>query len=119
MPRKPQQPHRNVLHLRLDEGLRQQLQQAADQRRVPLVRELRNRLIDSFGQDDKRGFHDLLLDMQICWARYPARFLSRELADQLADAVMAGEDAAQLKNLARLIIETRGTELRQPNWRAS
>jgi hypothetical protein len=118
-PRMPQQPHRNVLHVRLDDALRQQLQQAADRRRIPLVRELRNRLLDSFGQDDNRNLSDLTLDMQICWARFSARFLSRDLADQLAEAVMAGEDAGRLKNLARLILETRATEQRQPQWRAS
>jgi hypothetical protein len=119
MARKQSQAHRNVLHLRLDDDLRHKLQQAADHRRIPLIRELRNRLLDSFGEDNKRGFLDILLDMQVCWARFPARYLSREFADQLADAVMAGEDTRRLKHLARLIIEQRNVEQRQPDWRAS
>ena len=117
--RKPQQPHRNVIHLRLDLPLAQRLQQEADRRRIPVVREIRNRLLDSFEQDIQRGYLALLLDMQACWGRFTARYVSRELADQIADAVMAGADAGQLENLARQIIERRAIEQRQSNWRAS
>jgi hypothetical protein len=113
---KPRQPHRNVLHLRLDEPLRKRLQKAADAHRFPLVREIRHRLEDSLDsiaeREDRRGFRDIRLDMEICWARFSARFLRMDLADQLADAVVKGGDLDRAKTLARLIVEHRATEQR-------
>jgi hypothetical protein len=122
MPRKQRSKHspHNVIHLRLDDDLHKRLKQEADRRHIPVSREIRNRLLDSFEQDIKRGFLELLLDMQICWGRFPARYTSREQADKLADVVMANEDAnPQLKILARQIIDLRTVEQREPEWRAS
>jgi hypothetical protein len=114
--RKTQQPHRNVIHLRLDEPLRARLQQEADRHRFPLVREIRYRLEDSLDsvaeREDKRGFRDIRLDMEICWHRFSARFLRMELADQLADAVVKEDPPDRIKALARLLIEHRATEQR-------
>jgi hypothetical protein len=112
MPRTPQPAQRNVLHLRLDETLRQQLQREADKRRFTLTNEVRVRLLDSLDDGDRRGFEDIRRDMEICWARFSARFLRMELADQLADAVMSGAPPDKIQNLARLIIEHRATEQR-------
>jgi hypothetical protein len=108
----PQPSHRNVIHLRIDESLRERLQQAADTHRCSLVREIRNRLLDSLDDITGRGFEDIRRDMEICWARFSARFLRMELGDQLADAVVKGEEPGRVKTLARLIIEHRTTEQR-------
>lgn len=112
---KPQQPHRNVIHLRIDASLRERLQQAADAHRCSLVRELRNRLLDSLDGVTGRGFEDIRRDMEICWARFSARFLRMELGDELADAVVKGGNPEKIKTLARLIIEHRTTEQRPSN----
>jgi hypothetical protein len=122
MPRKQRSKHspHNVIHLRLDDELHKRLKQEADRRHVPVSREIRNRLLDSFEQDIKRGFLEILLDQQICWGRFRARFLTRESADQLADAVIADEHAnPKAKILARQIIDLRAVEQREPEWRAS
>ena len=81
-----------------------------------LVREIRYRLEDSLDaileREDKRGFREIREDMEICWARFSTRFLRMELAEELADAVMKGEDADRIKRVARLIIEHRAAEVR-------
>jgi hypothetical protein len=105
----PQQ--RNVIHLRLDEGLRQQLQWEADRHRFTLTNEIRVRLLDSLDRDTRRSLDDIRADMEICWARFSARFLRMELADQLADAVVKGEQP-RIQTLARLIVQHRATEQR-------
>jgi hypothetical protein len=116
MPKPKTSPDRHVIHMRLDEPLRQRLQQAADTHRRPLVREIRYRLEDSLDaileREDKRGFREIREDMEICWARFSTRFLRMELAEELADAVMKGEDADRIKRVARLIIEHRAAEVR-------
>lgn len=121
MPRKQRTPHSpfNVIHLRVDDELNKRLKTEADRRRIPVSREIKNRLLDSFEQDIKIGWQALLLDMQIGWGRFAARFVSRELADQLADAVMADESSkSELRILARQIIDRRNVEQRQIEWRA-
>jgi hypothetical protein len=110
MPRKPQQAHRNVIHLRLDEGLRQRLQREADRHRFTLTNEIRVRLLDSFDRDIMRGLDNSILDMQTCWGRFSARFLRMDLGDQLADAVVKSEDPNRIRVLAQLIIKHRATE---------
>jgi hypothetical protein len=105
----PQQRH--VTHLRLDERLQERLQQAADAHRFTLTNEIRVRLLDSLDSDTRRSLDDIRSDMEICWARFSARFLRIELADQLADAVVKGEEP-RIKTLARLIVEHRATEQR-------
>jgi hypothetical protein len=119
MPRKPRPAQRNILHLRLDEGLHERLQQEADRHRFTLTNEVRVRLLDSLDSVTARGFEDIRQSMEICWARFSARFLRMELADQLADAVMRDEAAApdEIKALARLIVEHRAIEQRTTEQR--
>jgi len=112
VPRFMLRPTRNVLHLRVDEHLRQRLQQAADEHRIPLVAEIRLRLADSFTRGDVvRTVDDAVMSMKINWERYAARHLRIDLGDQLADAVVAGDDS-KAKTLARLLIEHRAVEQR-------
>jgi hypothetical protein len=107
------QPHdiANV-NLRIRETLRAKLERAAEEHRMSLNNEIRLRLEDSLETDARRGFDDIRRDMEICWARFAARFTRMELGDQLADAVVRGE-AEKAKTLARLIIEHRAVEQRQ------
>jgi hypothetical protein len=98
--------------LRLDETTRARLQQEADRHHLTLVAEIRTRVLDSFDRDVKRGLDDIRQDMEINWARFAARFLRIDLADQLADAVVRGDDPQSIKTLARLIIEHRSHERR-------
>jgi hypothetical protein len=117
MPEKRPQPRRtspdaNIIHLRLDEGLRERLRQEAERHRFTVTNEIRVRLLDSFDADSARSLTNIRLDMEVCWARFSARFLRMDLGDQLADAVAKGEDLAKIKTLARLIIEHRATEQR-------
>ena len=103
-------PHRNVLHLRLDEQLRAQLQEAADAHRFPLIREIRHRLIDSFDTTNKRQLENIVQDMEINWLRFSARHLRMDLGDQLADAVANNESPKKIKALAQLIIKRRAAD---------
>jgi hypothetical protein len=117
MPRKPPRPSQpppnvNVIHLRLDDGLRQRLQQEADRHRFTVTNEIRVRLLDSFDRDLTRGLDEIRLDMEICWRRFGARFLRMELADQLAEAVVKSESQEQIRALAQLIIAHRTAEQR-------
>jgi hypothetical protein len=112
MQRITQPARRNVIHLRFDDRTRARLQQEADRHHLTLVAEIRARVLDSFDRDTKRGFEVLLQDMEINWARFPARFLRMDLGDQLADAVTRGHDPQLIKTLARLIIEHRAIERR-------
>jgi hypothetical protein len=112
VPRFALRPTRNVLHLRVDEQLRQRLQQAADEHRITLVAEIRLRLGDSFTHGDVvHTVDEAARSMKVCWERYSARYLRMDLGDQLADAVVAGDDN-KAKTLARLIIEHRAVEQR-------
>jgi hypothetical protein len=113
-PPQPRQPPRsdNVVHLRLDEGLRQRLQREADKHHFTVTNEIRVRLLDSFDRDVARGLDDIRRDIDICWHRFSARFLRMELADQLADAVAKDADPGKIKTLSRLIIEHRAVEQR-------
>jgi hypothetical protein len=123
MPRKPPRPSQpppnvNVIHLRLDDGLRQRLQQEADRHRFTVTNEIRVRLLDSFDRDLTRGLDEIRLDMEICWRRFGARFLRMELADQLAEAVVKSESQEQIRALAQLIIAHRTAEQRPSTWGA-
>ena len=97
-------PHRNVLHLRLDEQLRTQLQQAADAHRFPLIREICHRLIDSFDTANKRRFESLNQDFEINLLRLGALVVQLDLGKQLAEAVANDESPKKIKDLARLLI---------------
>jgi hypothetical protein len=121
MPRKQRTPHSpfNVIHLRVDDELNNRLKVEADRRRIPVSREIRNRLLDSFEQDVQRGWLELLLDMQISWGRFRAHYLTREAADKIADALMADADTKpELKVLAQQIIDMRAVEQRKTKWGA-
>lgn len=69
-------------------------------------------MADSFEQSGHRQLEDIISDMRIAWARWQARHLRIELADQLADAVLKGSDPAQARMLAQLIVRHRGDEQR-------
>jgi hypothetical protein len=112
MPRTSQPTSRNVIHLRFDDATRDRLQQEADRHHLTLVAEIRARVLDSFDRDIRRGYEDILQSMDVCWARFQARYLRMELGDQLADAITRGDDPQVLKTLARLIIEHRTIERR-------
>jgi hypothetical protein len=88
------------------------LQREADRHRFTLTNEVRVRLLDSLDSDIRRSLDHIRSDMEICWARFSARFLRVDLADQIADAVAKNEDPGRIKTLARLIIEHRATEQR-------
>jgi hypothetical protein len=118
MPRKQRSEHspHNVIHLRLDDELHKRLKQEADRRRIPVSREIRNRLLDSFEQDTQRGYIELLVDLQICWARFRARDTSQDVAHDLARAVLADPNAnSQSQILAQQIIDLRAVEQRKPS----
>lgn len=100
------------VNLRIRESLRARLEHAAKQHRFSLNNEIRLRLEDSLEADTRRGIEDIRRDMEICWARFSARFLRMELGDELADAVLR-RDSEKALLLARLIIEHRTTEQRQ------
>jgi hypothetical protein len=99
-------PHRNVLHLRLDEQLRARLQEAADAHRFPLIREIRHRLLDSFDTANKRRFENIAEDIEINLLRLGALVVQMDLGRQLADAVANDESPKKIKDLARLITAT-------------
>jgi hypothetical protein len=111
-------PHSNILHIRLDEQLREKLQKSADAHRFPLVREIRHRLIDSLDlateEERQRRIEVNIANMEICWHRYGARHLRIDLADELADEIIKDESVPEkIKNLARLIIQHRAPEQRK------
>ena len=105
-------PSPNIIHLRLDEGLRERLRQEAERHRFTVTNEIRVRLLDSFDTSDALSFNNIRLDMEICWARFSTRFLRMELAEQLADEVLKKGDQQRIETLARLIAEHRKTEER-------
>jgi hypothetical protein len=97
-------PHRNTLHLRLDDELRARLQEAADTHRFPLIREIRHRLIDSFDTANKRRHESLNQDLEINVLRLGAIVVQLDLGKQLAEAVANDESPKKVKDLARLLI---------------
>jgi hypothetical protein len=97
-------PHRNTLHLRLDDELRARLQEAADAHRFPLIREIRHRLIDSFDTPNKRRYETIAQEIEILLVRLGALCVDIGLAKQLAEAVANDADTKEIKDLARLII---------------
>jgi hypothetical protein len=112
------QPHQIAhINLRLREDLRRKLERAATKRHFSLTNEIRARLEDSLTTTDApRTIDDAAADMSVCWARFSARFLRMDLADQLADLVTAKGDPDRIELLARLIIRHRAAEQGAPSW---
>ena len=102
------------LKTRLPEKLYRRLARQADLRASTLNGEITPRLEESFEQAERRSFEDIAADLRIAWGRFSARFLRMDLADQLADAVMRGDDLAHTRTLAQLIVEQRNVERRGP-----
>jgi hypothetical protein len=98
--------------LRLSAGLHDRLVQQAEHHARTLNAELRLRLEDSFEQGARRTLEDICTDMRIAWGRWAGRLLTRELADELADAVLQSGDPARMRTLAQLIVEQRNVERR-------
>lgn len=101
------------VNLPLREDLYRGLEMMAAAHNFTLTEEIRTRLEDSFDRDTQRGFALLLRDMEINWARFSARFLRIDLAEQLAEAVMRNEVPENLKPLAELILKHGETERRR------
>jgi hypothetical protein len=77
-----------------------------------VVTDLR-RLGDSLKQGAERDLKDIVTDLRVNWGRFAARFLRMELADQLADSVLAERsDPTHIRTLAQLIVEQRSAEQR-------
>jgi hypothetical protein len=91
--------------LRLREGLRRKLENAAKKRRVSLNSEMLFRLEDSFETPDatRRTVSDLLMDIETHWGLYADRFLSLALAEELAKAVLAQDP--QAADMAKLWLD--------------
>jgi hypothetical protein len=113
MRRQPQPSHRNVIHLRLPEDLHAQIQRAADQHHVSATAEVRTRLLASFEDDRRRGLERITTDLQVCWARFSARFLRLQLDEELVAELAGAQDPEKIKTLARLWLEHRTIEQRQ------
>jgi len=107
-------PFTNI-NLRLRNELHRKLKRAAESHHFSVTNEIRIRLEDSFAQRDAtRTVDDAAMDMQICWARFSARFLRLELEEKLAEAITRAEDIVKIKTLAKLWLQHRGSEQRQP-----
>jgi hypothetical protein len=112
----PQQPRHHVIHIRIRDELRRKLEREAFKHHFSLNNEIRIRLEDSFTRGDAlRTVDDAAMDMQVCWARFSARFLRLELEERLAEEIARGEDLTKIKTLAKLWLERRATEQRQPS----
>lgn len=111
----PQAPYLQVIHIRIRDELRRKLEREAKKHGFPLNNEIRIRLEDSFARGDaRRTIDDAAMDMQICWERYSARFLRLDLEEQLAEAIVRSDDLTQIQTLARLWLQHRADEQRQP-----
>jgi hypothetical protein len=115
----PKATHRNVLHLRLDDDLRAKLQREADRHQTPLLREIRNRLLDSLERDDRSRMADLIQSMQMHWARIPARDERIRLDEMIVQALAHADDLAKIKTLAREWLKMYATERQQTEEKKS
>jgi hypothetical protein len=98
----PRKPHDIVhINLRLPESLRGKIERAAKKHHVSINNEMRLRLEDSFEKPEaaRRPLSDIVMDMEMHWGRYADRFLCLDLAEQLANAVLAQDP--QAADLAR------------------
>jgi hypothetical protein len=102
------------INLRMREDLRQQLENAAKQHNATLSNEIRWRLEDSFKRDTLRKLEDITYDMQVCWARFSARFTRLDLEQALVEELKRAEDLAKIKTLAKLWIDHGAEEQHQP-----
>src|SRR5262245_3849893 len=100
------------LKVRLAGDLYRRLVQQAEQHGRPLNGEISQRLEDSLEQGERRNLEEICTELRIAWGRWAGRLLTRELADELADAVLQGSDPARIRTLAQLIIEQRNVERR-------
>lgn len=98
------------IKLRLTRELHAQLVEQAQLHGHTVNAEIRQRLEASREQGARSILEDICRDMDVTWARYSGRLLSRKLADEIADAVMQGSDHPRLRTLAQLIIEQRNVE---------
>jgi hypothetical protein len=98
--------------LRLREDLKLRLEQEAAHHGTTLNAEVRTRLEDSLEVSAHRKLEDIVSALRTEWARFSARFLRMDLADQLADLVLQGGDATHIRALAQLIVEHRAAERR-------
>ena len=103
MSRKRLPPRSNTIHLRLREEVSET--EAASGRRSQSVHHCR--LLRSF-KAAVRSLEMVPSDMEICWARFDARFLRMGLADELANALNEGNNG--IKTLAQLIIKHRADD---------
>jgi hypothetical protein len=106
------------IKLRLSSDLHDRLVEQAQLHARPLNGEIRRRLEDSFEQGARRSFEDICTSMDVAWARWSGRLLTRVLADELADAVLRNGDPARLRKLAQLIVEQRNSEQRSSGGRS-
>jgi hypothetical protein len=100
------------LKLRVDPALYRRLMQQAEQHSRTLNGEICLRLEDSLEQATRRSLEDICTELRIAWGRWAGRLLTRELADELADAALQGSDPARIRTLAQLIVEQRNVERR-------
>ena len=110
--REAQEARRQQVRVRLDPGLLNRLVQESDRHRRTFNAEIRLRLEASFEQDARRNLEDICADLRVAWGRWSARLLTRELADDLADAVLQAGDPVHIRTLAQLIVEQRNIERR-------
>ena len=102
------------INLRITPALHDTVTRLAEEHRTSLNNQLRLMIENSVDAEARRRLDDISRDMEIHWARFAARHLRMDLADELADAVMEMGDAApvKLKVLAQLIIKHRAIEQR-------
>src|SRR5262245_30481213 len=91
------------LKVRLAGNLYRRLLVQADRHGHTLNGEISHRLVASFEQADRRTLEEINTELRISWGRWAGRLLTRELADELADAVLQGSDPARIRTLAELI----------------
>jgi hypothetical protein len=100
------------LKVRLAGNLYRRLLQQADRHGYTLNGEISRRLEDSLEQGERRNLEDICTELRIAWGRWAGRLLTRELADELADAVLQGSDPTRIRTLAQLVVEQRNVERR-------
>jgi hypothetical protein len=98
--------------VRLAGNLYRRLLVQADRHGHTLNGEINRRLEDSLEQGERRNLEEVCTELRIAWGRWAGRLLTRELADELADAALQGSDPARIRALAQLIVEQRNVEQR-------
>jgi hypothetical protein len=100
------------LKVRLAGDLYRRLLLQADRHGHTLNGEISRRLEDSLEQATRRTLEEICTDLRVAWGRWAGRLLTRELADELADAVLQAGDPVRIRTLAQLIVEQRNVERR-------